>query len=117
MEAQNQIKRVYDKNHREREFDVGDWVYVKLHPYHQTSLTLRKVQKLGARYFGPSKILRRIRKVELPEHSKIHPTFHVSLLKKYFGDRHQTLNELPTVQEDETLHPFPHAILDRRTHK
>ncbi|KAJ0079581.1 hypothetical protein Patl1_23535 [Pistacia atlantica] len=44
MEAQNRMKRIYEKSHRERERVqcIGDWVYVKLHLYRQTSLALRK---------------------------------------------------------------------------
>ena len=29
-EAQSRIKTVYDRHHKEREFEVGDWIYLKL---------------------------------------------------------------------------------------
>lgn len=30
--AQSRMKQVYDKHHTDREFMVGDWVYLKLQP-------------------------------------------------------------------------------------
>nr|KYP33360.1 hypothetical protein KK1_045790 [Cajanus cajan] len=72
------------------EFNVGDFVFVKLQPYCQHSIRLMCNQKLGMRYFGPFKVLSRIGTVayhlELPSHAKIHPIFHVSLLKPCRGD-------------------------------
>lgn len=31
--AQNRMKVYHDKHHSEREFTVGDWVFLKLQPY------------------------------------------------------------------------------------
>lgn len=37
----------------DREFQVGDLVCLKLQPYRQASLTVRKALKLAAEYYGP----------------------------------------------------------------
>ena len=45
------------------QFEIGDLVYVKLQPYRQTSIALRKNQKLGLHYFGPFPMVEKIRRV------------------------------------------------------
>ena len=45
---------------RDLQFMVGDLVLVKLQPYKQHSVALRKHQKLGMRYFGPFLVIERI---------------------------------------------------------
>ena len=56
----------------------------------QHSLIRRINQKLSPRFYGPFLILERIGsiayKLQLPTSSKIHPVFHVSLLKKAMGN-------------------------------
>ena len=75
-----------DKHRSERSFVVGDMVYLKLQPYIQTSIATRASHKLSFRYFGPYPVLAKVGavayKLQLPEHTNIHPVFHVSLLKK-----------------------------------
>lgn len=54
-------------------------------------------------------------KLELPNESRIHPVFHLSVLKRQIGELHSIQGELPTVDVDVgTIHPKPQAILDRR---
>jgi len=83
-------KKNYDQHHQEKEFNVGDWIYLHLQPYRQMSVTVRKNLKLSPRFYGPYQILDRIGavsyKLNLPSRSKIHPIFHVSLLKKQVGE-------------------------------
>lgn len=87
--AQNRMKVQADKRRSERSFEVGDWVYLKLQPYRQSSVMARPSQKLAARFFGPYQITKRVGSVayvlQLPPNSKIHSTFHVSMLKKHRG--------------------------------
>jgi hypothetical protein len=80
------MKHQADKHRAEREFAVGDNVYLKLQPYVQTSIARHPHQKLAFRYYGPYTVLQRIGsvayKLNLPQ---IHPVVHVSLLKKAIG--------------------------------
>lgn len=41
------------KKRIERELEVGDAVYLKLQPYRQTSVAVRKYFQLSSRYYGP----------------------------------------------------------------
>lgn len=77
------MKQQADSGRTERNFEVGDWVLLKLHSYRQKSMENRALDKLVPRYYGPYEVLAKVGKVaytlKLPVGSKIHPTFHVSL--------------------------------------
>ncbi|GKC08357.1 ty3-gypsy retrotransposon protein [Tanacetum coccineum] len=79
-----------NKKRREVEFSVGDKVLVKLRPYRQISVAKRLSNKLSKRFYGPFEVSERVGKVAyrllLPETSKIHPVFHVSVLRRYNGE-------------------------------
>ncbi|KAK0580835.1 hypothetical protein LWI29_006834 [Acer saccharum] len=117
-EAQARMKQVYDSKHREREFFVGDMVYLKLQPYRQISVSKRQNYKLSAQYYGPFRVLQKVGsvayKLDLPASSRIHPVFHVSLLKKHVGDSVCVQSELPSLGAEEQIIATPQAILDRR---
>ncbi|KAL0315333.1 UNVERIFIED_CONTAM: Transposon Ty3-G Gag-Pol polyprotein [Sesamum radiatum] len=116
-QAQQRMKIYVDRKKSEREFALGDEVFLKLQPYRQTSVSLRKQLKLSAKHFGPYKIIEKVGKVayklELPPGSKIHPVFQVSLLKKKVGSKYFPLVHLPEF-EDEVFKVYPETILARR---
>lgn len=60
VRAKNRMKMQADKQRTERSFDVGNWVYVKLQLYVQSSVAARSNQKLSYRFFGPYKITEKI---------------------------------------------------------
>ncbi|KAJ8640178.1 hypothetical protein MRB53_016872 [Persea americana] len=122
QQAQERMRRYYNAKHTEREFQVGEWVFLRLQPYRQASLSLRRNIKLSPRFYGPYKIVRRIGTVayemELPPETKIHPVFHVSLLKRRVGQQIQVQTALPNVrEEDGMVVPLPQTVLERRIKK
>jgi len=114
----NRMKQYADAKRREVKFHVGDWVYLKLQPYRQQSVFRRAHQKLANKYFGPFQITAEIGPVAyrlaLPRESKVHPVFHVSLLKKRYGDDTSISATLPPFSEDAGPLIEPLQILDYR---
>ncbi|PNX92424.1 retrotransposon-related protein [Trifolium pratense] len=113
MRAQEKMKHQADKKRLDRSFVCGEWVFVKLRAHRQHSVVTRINAKLAARYYGPYPIIERIGavayKLKLPEGSRVHPVFHVSLLKKAVGNYHndedlpELMEELPDLCEPETI--------------
>lgn len=105
-----------DKRHSERHFEVGDWVYVKLHPYRQRSLLTKNYSKLAHLYYGPFQIQKRIGqaayKLSLHSTCDVHPTFHVSKLKRQLGRGAMVQKVLP--QDLDVTTAVPIAILDTK---
>lgn len=112
------MKQNADKKRRDCQLEVGDLALVKLQPYRQHSVALRKSQKLGMKYFGPFEVLDRIGvvayKLKLTETARIHPVFHISVLKKFVGSSKQPYLPLPLTMSDNGLVVKPKAVLDSR---
>lgn len=75
-----------DKHRVEHHYEVGDWVYVKLQPYRQRTLLTQGYSKLASLYYVPFQIEQKVGQVAykllLPLTCTVHPTFHVSKLKR-----------------------------------
>ncbi|GKB83582.1 hypothetical protein Tco_0950477 [Tanacetum coccineum] len=81
-----------NKHRTDRQFEVDDWVYLKLQPHRQVSIRQGQQHKLSSKYYGPFK------------------------LKKCHGKDHN-MGVLPQLSEDGLLENKPMAILERRLGK
>ncbi|KAD4179016.1 hypothetical protein E3N88_27607 [Mikania micrantha] len=117
--AQDHQKSYADKRRRPIEFQVGDFVLLKVSPW-KGVIRFRKRGKLSPRFIGPFKIIARIGEVAyrlelLDELSGIHNTFHVSYLRKCLADESAYV-PLEDLEIDDKLNYVekPVAILDRK---
>jgi len=112
--VRQRMKHQADKKRTERSFNVGDFVYLKLQPYVQSSVAPRAHHKLLFKYYGPYAVLERVGTVAyrlaLPETSRIHPIIHVSQLKKAIGPLVQVQTQLPSLDALRV----PSRLLQRR---
>ncbi|WMV42357.1 hypothetical protein MTR67_035742 [Solanum verrucosum] len=88
--TQSRQKSYTDVRRRDLEFEVDDWIYLKVSPM-KGVMRFGKKGKLSPRYIGPYRISKRIGNVtyelELPQElAAVHPIFHISMLKKCMGD-------------------------------
>ena len=105
---------------RSLEFEVGDFVFLKISPT-KGVIRFGSQGKLSPRFIGPFKILERVGEVAYrlvlpPSLDGVHEAFHVSQLRKYVGDDSHVLehSELE-LRPDMTYTERPMAILDRTT--
>jgi hypothetical protein len=52
-QSQNRMELYADLRPTERHFQEGDWVYLRLQPYKQLSVTWRRNLKLSPRFYSP----------------------------------------------------------------
>jgi hypothetical protein len=115
--AQSRQKSYADHRRRELNFDVGDFVYLKVSP--MRGLHRFKVQgKLAPRFIGQFKILEKRGEVAyqlglLPQLSDAHDVFHVSQLKKWLrvSEKQLPMEELEA-KEDLSYQEYPIKILE-----
>ncbi|KAL8143389.1 hypothetical protein V2J09_016421 [Rumex salicifolius] len=118
LRAQNRQKQAADAHRSAREFQIGDYVYLKLQPYRQQSLKSKKVpHKLSPRFYGPFLVIDRVGavayKLELPPTAAIHNVFHVSQLK-LCPNPPSSASDLPQYLLDIGSAREPEAILERK---
>ena len=118
--SQERMKVQADKHRSEREFVVGEWVYLKLQPHRQVSMRKNKFSKLNPKYYGPFQVQDKVGAVAyrlaLPLGAQIHNVFHVSQLKKCTGQNLQA-GALPQCDDVGVIQVKPVAILERRIGK
>ncbi|XP_023740817.1 uncharacterized protein LOC111888912 [Lactuca sativa] len=87
--AQQRMTTLENSHRLDKEFKIGDMVYLRLRDYRKKSIHSRETKKLTKRFFGPFKITERVGAVayclQLPPEARIHPVFHVSLLHEAHG--------------------------------
>lgn len=116
--AQNRMKQYTDQRRSERNFDIGDWVFLRLQSYRQMTVASRHNLKLSPKYYGPYQVIKKIGEVayqlQLPSEAKVHSVFHVSLLKKKLGKQAIPIVQLHELGEEGQFLIEPVAILARR---
>jgi len=87
--AREQMKKFADKTRKPSNIQVGDMVYLKIHPHRQHSMSTKLHPKLSSRHYGPFLVEAKVGavtfKLQLPELALIHPVFHSSQLKRVVG--------------------------------
>jgi len=117
--AQDRQKKYADQTRKDREYEVGDSVLLKVSPW-KGVMRFGKKGKLSPRFIGPFEILRRIGPLayELalpPNLQQVHNVFHVSMLRKYHADaRHVIEYEQVDLQPDLTYIEQPVRIMDQK---
>ncbi|XP_060178356.1 uncharacterized protein LOC132608338 [Lycium barbarum] len=115
--AQQRMMDQANKHRSDRQFQEGDWVYLKIQPYRQVTLSGGNFNKLSAKYYGPYQVLQRIGsvayKLSLPTHLLLHPTFHVSQLKPCHT-LPSVFSHPPVVELASPYCPQPAKVLERR---
>ena len=93
LAAQSRQKSYADQRRRPLEFEMGDFVLLKVSPMKGVR-RFGKKGKLAPRYVGPFRITKRIGAVsyqlELPQSlSSVHNVFHISMLRKHLRAEEQ----------------------------
>ena len=88
--AASKQKSYADPKHKDMEFQVGDYVFLKVSPM-KGVMRFGKKKKLTPRYIGPFEILERVGMIAYmlalpPNLSQVHPVFYISMLRKYISD-------------------------------
>lgn len=118
LQAQLRMKKFADTKRTERQFVVGDMVYVKLQPYRMPAFDMKHGLKLATKYYGPFRVMKRVGPVAyqllLPPGTQIHNVFHVSQLKKHLGPKAVPVPDLPLIDAKGNIKVERVFVLDTR---
>ena len=112
-------KNYADPRSKDVSFSTGDLVFLKV-SLMKGVMKFGKKGKLAPRYIGPFEIRSKVGDVAYilvlpPELSRIHPVFHVSMLRKYIFDPSHVLQpQTVELSEDLTYEEYPMVIVDRQ---
>lgn len=119
LAAQHRMTQKANAHRRDLSFAVGDLVLVRLRPYRQTTAREHRYHKLSKKYYGPYPVIERIGpvayKLQLPPDSRIHPVFHISVLKPFRATDIPPPQDLPSDSFNNQPLEQPDAIVDTRT--
>ena len=117
--AKDRQRNYADNRRRDLQFEIGDRVFLKISSWKEI-LRFGRRGKLSLRFIGPYEIVSKVGPVAYrlklpPELSRIHDTFHVSMLRKYILDPSHVLREQPVqLKENLTYEETPVQNVDRK---
>jgi len=125
QESQQRQKKYADKGRRDEVFKVGDLVMLSTKNINVDTQRNRPSRKFQPRYIRPYEVVEVISPVnyqlKLPFTVRIHPVFHVSLLKRYVENSEEFPGRIkgppPPVQVDGEQEYEVEKILDKRERK
>ena len=119
LASQSRQKSYADAKRKDVEFQVGDFVFLRVSPMRGVKRFGTK-GKLSPRFIGPFEILDRVGAVAYrvampPSLSGVHNVFHISMLQKYVSDPTHVLSyEGLELDQDLSYEERPVQLLDRK---
>ena len=97
--ARDRQRSYADNRRRDLQFEIDDRIFLKISPW-KVVLRFGRRGKLSPRFIGPYEFVSKVGPVAYklklpPKLSRIHDTFHVSMLRKYISDPSHVLREQP----------------------
>ncbi|KAL1919526.1 uncharacterized protein VTP21DRAFT_2219 [Calcarisporiella thermophila] len=125
VEAKSRQAQYANQDRRQEKFDIGDKVMISTANIQLASQSQRPTRELQHKFIGPYEIIEKISavayKVKLPDSLRIHPVFHISLLKRFNEGPQEyasRINPPPQpVETEESIEYEVEYILDKRTRK
>ncbi|CAN6454199.1 unnamed protein product [Victoria cruziana] len=120
--AQHRQKCYADRKRHALEFEVGDFIFLKISPT-KGIFRFGKRGKLSPRFIGPFEVIERIGlaayRLALPPHlSQVHNVFHVSMIRKYLPNSNRQMEQVDVhIDERLTVPEMPVRIVDEQVRK
>jgi hypothetical protein len=100
-QAQELMKASHDSKHRPLEFQVGQWVWLRLNSHTAIAIKDGAPSKLQPKYYGPYEVIEKVGTLayclRLPSKARIHDVFHVVFLKQFDGSPPMAVPSLPPI--------------------